>query len=68
MIINGLLDSRRLKAALGLVDTAALCVQHFRHDSPLAVSFSWLLLGAGKPPSWRFSHFWGAAITPGPAS
>jgi uncharacterized LabA/DUF88 family protein len=28
------------------------------HDSPLAGSFSWLLLGAEKPPSGRFFHLW----------
>ena len=27
------------------------------YDSPLAGSFDWLLPGAGKPPSGRFSHF-----------
>jgi len=39
-------------------DTTAHRKDHLHYNSPLAGSFSWLLLGAGKPPYWRLSHFW----------
>ena len=63
---NGIAASGTLRSGQPRVDRSVPIWNNLRHDSPLAGSFSWLLLGAGKPPSGRFSHFWGTAILPSP--
>tara|TARA_Y100000588_G_scaffold134939_1_gene148384 strand:+ start:3029 stop:3232 length:204 start_codon:yes stop_codon:yes gene_type:complete len=44
------------------LDKDRIIAQYPSYDSPLAGSLSWLLPGAGKPPSGRFSHFWGSTF------
>jgi len=54
---NDLHRHRRLIPSRAKFDNTPLVAYSSNHDSPLAGSFDWLLLGAGKPPSGRFSHF-----------
>jgi len=68
MIFSGLAGHSFMQGCQLKVDNLLLISHHIKHDSPLAGSLGWLLLGAGKPPYGRFSHFWGTEFYRSPTA